>query len=206
MMTAAAQTKSERGMQLNWHDLGSARAESADGEFVDIDGFPATLLPTPSARYFILVRDASCCAGCIPRNPRAAVEVFTAALVPLRGQSLRLSGTWRVVRDDPDSWRYQLHGAHLREPPGWATVTRRSLLATGPLMCLAAYTDAAAQQAAPQREAEARRAMAAAPAVDLHSHAGGISHPRRMRGGQAFGQVAQPMRHGGMAAICRNRI
>jgi hypothetical protein len=30
-----------RRYALNWHDLGSARAESADGDFVDIDGFPA---------------------------------------------------------------------------------------------------------------------------------------------------------------------
>jgi membrane dipeptidase len=115
---------------------------------------------------------------------------------------VRLSGTWRVLRDDPCGWRYQLHGARLREPPGWGALTRRGLLAAGPLMCVAAYTGAAAQQAASQHEAEARRAMAAAPPVDLHSHAGGINSPGRMRSGRPFGQVAQPMRQGGMAAIC----
>ncbi len=38
--------------------------------------------------------------------------------------------------------------------------------------------------------------------MDLHSHAGGIASTRRMREGRAFGAVGQPMRQGGMAAIC----
>jgi membrane dipeptidase len=197
-MAPAVGINSERGMRLNWRDLGSARVDSADGERVEINGFPAAVLSMASARHFILIPEASCCGGCIPRNPRAAVEVFAAAPLPLRSQSLRLTGTLRVQRDDPTGWRYQLHGARLREPPGWAAVTRRRLLATGPLMCLAACTGAADQQ----RQAEAQRAMAAAAPVDLHSHAGGIHSAWRNRSGWPFGQVAQPMRQGGMTAIC----
>jgi membrane dipeptidase len=36
----------------------------------------------------------------------------------------------------------------------------------------------------------------------MHSHAGGIASPQRIRSGVGFGIVADPMRRGGMAAIC----
>jgi membrane dipeptidase len=128
------------------------------------------------------------------------VEVFAAVPIPVRGRSPRLSGTWRVRRDDPDGWRYQLHGARPLEPAGWAAVTRRGVLASGPLMCLAAC--AATPEASGQRQADAQRALQAAPSVDIHSHAGGIASTNRMRTGRAFEAVARPMREGGMAVIC----
>ena len=69
-------------------------------------------------------------------------------------------------------------------------------------MCLAACAGANTPEATMQRRAEARRAIEAAPSVDLHSHAGGVASSRRMREGRPFGAVGQPMRLGGMAAIC----
>jgi membrane dipeptidase len=133
----------------------------------------------------------------MPRNPLGAVEIF-AKPVPLRGHALRLTGKWRVSDAVPLGWRYQLHDARLREPLGWAAVTRRNVLAAGPLMCMA--TSATAQT--PPRTEDVRRALQAATTVDLHSHAGGIASVTRMRSGTGFDPIAAPMREGGMAAIC----
>jgi membrane dipeptidase len=186
-------------MRLNWRDLGSTRADEADRRTVEIAGFVATALPGAATAHFVLAEEPPCCAGCFPGNPIATIEVFAESPITSRGRSLRLSGTWRVV--DGGS-RYQLHGARLLDPPGWNSVTRRGVMMTGPLMCLAACAAGETPQATSQLQADARRAIEAAPSVDLHSHAGGIASTRRMREGSAFGLVAQPMRQGGMAAIC----
>ena len=188
-------------MRLNWRDLGSVRAETADGSVVEIDGFAATALPSASATHFILTFEPGCCPGCFPRDRSASVEVFASSAVPLRGQSLRLAGTWRVRRDHPAGWRYQLHDARLLDPPGWTAVTRRGILAAGPLMCLAACGAGDAPDTTAQRQTDGRRAIEAAPSVDMHSHAGGIASPQRVTAG-FFSPVGQPMRQGGMAAVC----
>jgi membrane dipeptidase len=187
-------------MRLNWNDLGTSRSDHADSETVEIAGFPTSVPPVAKSAHFILTAEPGCCAGCIPRDRSASVEVFAAAPIPLRGQMSRLTGTWRVRRDEPENWLYQLHGARLLDPPGWAAVGRRGLLASGPLMCLAAC--ATTPHASEQRRQDARRAIDAAPSVDLHSHAGGIASALHMRGGRPFDPVAGPMRKGGMAAIC----
>jgi membrane dipeptidase len=49
---------------------------------------------------------------------------------------------------------------------------------------------------------DARAAIAATTTVDLHSHAGGIANVARMHSGSAFGPVGEPMRKGGMTAVC----
>jgi membrane dipeptidase len=186
-------------LRLNWHDLDGGRAESADGASVEIDGFPAGVLQSAHAAHFILTFEPGCCPGCLPRDPAASVEVFAVSPVPVHGQKLRLSGRWHVRRDDLDGWRYQLHDARLMEPVGWTSVGRRGVLAAGPLMCLAAC---AGGPASPQQQSDARRAIEAAATVDIHSHAGGVASPQRIRAGGPFGAVAQPMQQGGMAAIC----
>ena len=112
-------------MRLNWRDLGSARAETAEGTQVEIDGFAATVLSSESATHFILTFEPGCCPGCFPRDRLASVEVFARSGVPLRGRSLRLSGTWRVRQDDPTGWRYQLHDARLLDPDVSRGVRRR---------------------------------------------------------------------------------
>ena len=138
-------------MRLNWQDLGpgdgpfaaaeaafarwgngGAPAEDADGAMVEIDGFPASVLAAERQAHFILTSEPACCPGCLPRDRTASVEVFAASPIPLRGRLLRLTGIWRVRHDDTTGWRYQLHGARLREPPGWTAVTRRGVLAGGP--------------------------------------------------------------------------
>jgi membrane dipeptidase len=193
---------STKQMRLNWRDLGSARADEIDGQTVEIDGFAATALPVTNAAHFILTFEPGCCPGCFPRDRTASVEVFAVSPVPLQGGSMRLTGVWHVGHDDRSGWRYQLLGARLAEPPGWNGVTRRSMLVSGPLMCLAACAASDEPQVSLQRQTDARHAIEAAPSVDIHSHAGGIASPRSMRNGLPFDPVAQPMRQGGMAAVC----
>jgi len=87
-----------------------------------------------------------------------------------------------------------LHDARALDPPGWHAITRRGVLAAGPLFCIAGTARA--------DEATARQAIAATTAVDIHSHAGAITGVNRVKTSAAFREVAQPMRTGGMAAVC----
>src|SRR5258708_29152772 len=63
-------------MRLHWDDLGTPRADVADGEAVEIVGWPATALPVESADYFLLTAEPNCCAGWLPGNPLAVIAVF----------------------------------------------------------------------------------------------------------------------------------
>jgi membrane dipeptidase len=189
-------------MRLNWHDLGLARADSADGQIVEISGFAVSVPLAGRGVRFILAREPGCCPGCFPRDVAASVEIFAATPIPAPGRPARLMGTLRVRTDDPLGWRYQLHGARLLDPPGWTSVSRRGVLTAGPLMCLAACATANTPETASQRQADARVAIESAPSVDIHSHAGHLIGTRRVRGGGAFAPVAEPMRKGGMAVIC----
>lgn len=178
-------------MHLRWPDLGTPRADDADGAAVEIAGWMAT---AARASHFLLSPEPSCCAGCPPRDPRFAIEVFATAPVAPQPQALRLTGTWRVRADDPSVWRYQLHDARTLDPPGWRAITRRGVLAAGPLFCIAGTAHA--------DEATARQAIAATTAVDIHSHAGALIGVQRVKTSAPFREVAQPMRAGGMAAVC----
>jgi membrane dipeptidase len=166
-------------MRLHWRDLGTPRADRADGKSVELAGFPLTALPTSTADYFLLMAEPGCCQGCVPANRLAVVEVFAdRPLKPGTGQ-LRLTGTWRIS-SDADGWRYQLHGAEAKRG-----VTRRALMAASPLFCLPAVS---------------AMGQADGTAVDIHSHAGNLIQASFGRG-QVAG-VTEPMRQGGVSAIC----
>jgi len=188
-------------MRMTWPILGSTRADHADRETVEIDGFPATTLPGAAAAHFILTAEPGCCAGCFPSDRAASVEVFADAPIPMRARLLKLTGTWRV-RDDPEGWRFQLRNARLREPAGWGMIARRNVLTSGPLMCLAACAGANTPGATGQSQADTRQVLASAPSIDMHSHSGRIIGTRNVRESRAFAPVAEPMRKGGMAVIC----
>jgi membrane dipeptidase len=173
-------------MLIHWDMLGSRTAGAAVGQVVTLSGYPVGLPGQDRASRFLLTQEPGCCPGCAPRDPRGSVEVEARAAVPLRAGSVHVSGLWSV-RDG----RGRLSDARLVEPAGWAAITRRRALAAGPLICLAAGLDPGLARAAVD-----------APAVDLHSHAGGIASVTRMHSGSAFGPVAEPMRKGGMAAVC----
>lgn len=44
-------------MRLSWRDLGTPRADMADGRPVEIIGFPLTPLPTRSASHFLMMAE-----------------------------------------------------------------------------------------------------------------------------------------------------
>ena len=166
-------------MRLSWRDLGRPRADNADGKSVEIAGFALTSLSTGTADQFVMMAEPGCCQGCVPANRWAVVEVFADAPLKVGSGPLRLRGTW-AVSSDPDGWRYQLRGAELA--PG---ITRRSLMAASPLFCLPVPAMAQADEGM---------------AVDIHSHSGNII--RLSFGSNYTAPVAEPMRRGGMAAIC----
>lgn len=187
-------------MRLNWNDLGTARADAAHHATIEITGFIAAPPQRIRTSHCMLVPEQPCCAGCVPRDPLAAVEVFAASPIPVTSGLIRLSGTWRRRSDDTQPWRYQLHDARLTEPIGWSSVGRRFVLRGAPLMCLAAVAGPQQQAVAQQRQDAARRAIASAATVDMHSHAGSIGRVRY--GDTRFSAVAEPMTAGGMAAVC----
>lgn len=175
-------------MQIRWEDLATTSTDAADGRTVTITGFPVALPSQAHAARFLLTQEPGCCPGCAPRHPSASVAVEALSTIPLNSGMITLSGTW----DATNTPHYRLTDARPLAPPGWAGVTRRRALATGPLVCLAAA-------AAPRG---ARAALEATTTVDMHSHAGGIANVNRMHSGQVFGAVSVPMRKGGMAAVC----
>ena len=190
-------------MRLDWRDIHAQRADALDRAEVEIGGFMTTPLRIVRASCFLLVAEAPCCIGCMPRDAAAAVEVFAAAPIPLTGRRILLRGIWRVRRDAADGWHYRLHDAHPAEPPGWAGVGRRFVLAGAPLMCIAACAAGPQQEAAArQRETAALEALTATTTMDMHSHAGGIIGVRSVTNNLPLGAVAEPMRTGGMAAVC----
>ena len=166
-------------MRLSWRDLGTPRADRAHGEAVEISGWPTTALSLKRGDYFLLTAEPGCCAGCVPGNPLAVIEVFATSDIVLAGGPLRLAGTLEVVTGDPEQWRYQLRGARLV-----GGVTRRAVLAASPLFCLPvpalAQTDGTA--------------------VDLHSHAGNLI--RAAYGREGLLDIASPMKKGGLSTAC----
>ena len=169
---------SRAAVRLSWRDLGTSRADGANGNRVEITGFALDPRGMGSDDHFLMMAEPGCCQGCVPGNSLAVVEVFTRRSMKIANGELRLSGVWRVSAD-ADGWRYQLHGAEA--VPG---MTRRALIAASPLFCLPARGMAQAADGT---------------AVDLHSHAGNLI-------GLSFGHgpatpVAEPMRQGGVAVI-----
>lgn len=86
-------------MRLSWQDLGTPRADKADGKSIEIVGFPLTSLPIGSADHFLMMAEPGCCQGCVPANRLAVIEVFTDEPLKVGNGALRLSGTWRVSSD-----------------------------------------------------------------------------------------------------------
>ena len=162
----------------NWHSLSA-------GQQVEVEGWACPFEPADAHDYFALIPHAPCCIGCIPRDPAGRIEVFAAAPVPASGLKLRLRGEWRITGGD--GWRYQLRNARsIAATP----FPRRTFLRAAPLVCVAAAGD------------DARQVIADAPTVDVHSHAGRITGVRTVRENLPFAPLADPMRAGGMAAIC----
>ncbi|MCK8787006.1 membrane dipeptidase [Roseomonas sp. NAR14] len=168
-------------------------------------GWPCCFEPGAAHDYLALLSEPSCCLGCLPRDPARRIEVIATAPVLASGGPLRLRGTWRVLEEAEAGWRYRLEAAWPVAGPADRPVGavpprlgRRAALSAGPLLCLAACTPAASAA----DEAAARQALADSATVDIHSHAGHVIGTQRVAGQAPFLPVAEPMRAGGMAAIC----
>lgn len=172
--------------RIGWDALASRGTTRAEGAAVTIEGFPVAAPGQLRADRFMLVREQPCCPGCAPRAAGGSISVDTCMPVPVAQGAIRLTGRWIA-----EGGCYRLLDARLAEPAGWRGITRRRALMAGPLMCLPAA-----------KPASAAAVLGATTPVDLHSHAGGIANVARMRSGQAFAPVAEPMRKGGMAAAC----
>ena len=177
-------------MRLGWSDL--QRLSDDGAEEIEIDGFVHPVGWADSHSYFVLGPEEPCCLGCLPRDPRRAIEVF--ARIPVApGGRVRLAGRLHRLRGDAAGFRFQMRDAR---PVG---LGRRALLAAGPLMCFAVGAGAASAV----ETDSARAALEDAATVDMHSHAGRITGVRTVTTGSvAFKAVAEPMRGGNMAAAC----
>ncbi len=182
------------GQRLDWAAIAAGAADLAEGLVVTLTGYPASPGSARTAARFVLLPEAPCCAGCLPGDPLGGVIVSAVAALPLQQGALRLEGRWCVAREET-GWRYGLLDARATEPAGWRGVTRRGVLAAGPLMCLGTASVARADDAA-------RAVLEASPAIDIHSHAGGIASVARVRSGTGFGAIADPMRAGRLAVVC----
>ncbi|WP_428677770.1 hypothetical protein [Reyranella sp.] len=109
-------------MRLSWRDLGTARADKADGKRVEIVGFALPSQPRGAAEAFLLMAEPGCCVGCAPNNPSAVVEVFAERPLKTPTGALRVSGVW-CVSAYTDGWRYQVREAEVAR-----MVKRRTLM------------------------------------------------------------------------------
>src|SRR6185436_2731857 len=94
-----------------------------------------------------------CCAGCVPNNPLAVIEILADRPLKLGNGTVRLKGRLQASADS-EAWRYQLHAAEAM--PG---LSRRAMIAASPLFCLPATAMAQATDGT---------------AADIHSHAGNL--------------------------------
>ena len=185
-----------------WARIRANRADLAGAPHtsqVEITGWMIPLDPAaPSADYFLLAADEPCCGGCVPRDPLSCIEVTCAKPVAHDAGPVRLRGFLTRLIDDPAGWRYRLESA---EPVSGAKMTRRTFLASGAALGLAAcapgrfasYTEAPQWQASP-----------GALTIDMHSHTGQVIVSRNPAIGarRPFTAVSAPMRAGGMNVIC----
>jgi membrane dipeptidase len=199
--------------RLDWDDLAQGRADSLDGEEVEIAGWMAPPEGERAADYFLFSAEPPGC--CLPTDPLAAIEVLAVSRIPIEAGKVALRGTWHVLRGDPTGWRFQLRAARLGNP-----VTRRRMLASGLIAGLFGHACAppavdGAGAGAPTRPGSAvdhapatgvsdaaRAVVAATVTVDIHSHAGSLIGVKRVESEAPFTPLAAPMKAGGMRIVC----
>jgi membrane dipeptidase len=170
---------------VGWDAIAGAAADANAGRTVEVTGW---LAPTERPGYALLCAEPPCC--CPPRNPAAAIEVFSDHPLRAGRAAVRVRGRWHPLAADAAGWRYQLRDARLVGGFGVPTISRRGLLAALPLAFAIGRRRAWASE------------LAAGVTVDMHSHAGEIIGVRNIEQNRPFSAVAQPMRAGGMSAAC----
>ncbi len=173
------------------------------GADVSVEGYVHPVELDDEHSYFVLGPEPACCFGCLPRDPKRAIEVFAARPVPAGGGRVRLTGRLVRLHADAAGWTWQMRDARATPaPPRAAAFPRRRLVAGGALLCLAATAPLRARAQGTPGVDEGRAAVADSVTVDMHSHAGGLAGLRGVREDRPFRPVAAPMRDGGMAAAC----
>ncbi len=195
-----------RSGTLDWAALRNGEADRGDGQIVEITGWMAPIECAAEHDYFLLVPEMACCIGCLPADPRSAVEIFAPSPIAAQSGPVTLNGRLCRLHDDPAGWLYQLRDATLiavAEPaPSETAISRRVFIGGVGAATVAACTPAEPQaSAAPVdtavRSEAATQLLAATVSVDIHSHAGRI-----IRRTETFEPVATPMRDGGQSTIC----
>lgn len=191
-------------MPIAWASLDQLSADSAQSRCVEIDGWFCPFEAGNAFDYFALTEEPPCCLGCLPSDPGRRIEVFADHPVAATGGPLRLAGELRFLSSDPAGWRFQLRNARVVEAaaPRLTLFTRRRLLTAAPLACVAVGAAGASAMSAAASDDPGREALADAPTVDIHSHAGGVIGLKRVADHAPFDPVAAPMRAGGMAVLC----
>jgi membrane dipeptidase len=162
-------------MKLSWDALATGHASAFAGQRVRLEGW---LCAPDLAGRRVMVAEPPCCPGCLPGSTGARVHVAAATKlgsgpVMLEGSLHHVDGVWRLCDAQPV----------------WRGLNRRRLLATSPLLCLAAAAPAVDPQDVTVDVAT----------VDVHSHAGKLLH---VKSKAPFTPVADPMRQGGLAVVC----
>lgn len=85
--------------------------EALDNKPVRIYGFIIPLNFGKDQRHFLISPVPPHCPFCMPAGPEATIEVLAAKLVPYRFEPVLVSGTFVLVKDDPNGLLYRMTGA-----------------------------------------------------------------------------------------------
>ena len=174
---------------------------------VAISGWIVPVTAERTSRYFLLVAECPCCAGCLPGDPSNCIELMTAHPLPASVRRVDLVGRWESLSNDSAGWRYRLSSAHERAPSRvYRRISRRDFLASTALLGLAACAAPMPTVVQPDRERVAESAakrpdwLTQRTTIDMHSHAGRVIATSTRSAERP--PVAEPMRDGGMNIIC----
>jgi membrane dipeptidase len=200
----------------DWPSIESGAASQWDGALVAISGWMVPVGAARASRYFLLVAECPCCAGCLPGDPSNCIELMTAKALPASVQRVDLVGRWEALRNDSAGWRYRLSAAQvkaqgqvrIKEPPQtrYRAISRRDFLASAAVLGLAACAAPATPPVQDTRPGEAAvktpEWLAQRTTIDIHSHAGRVIAGPKDGAQRPFLPVAAPMLAGGMNVIC----
>lgn len=191
------------GKRIDWNDLTDRTADALAGRRIEIEGYP--VFADTRRDYAALTEEPGCCLPCLPADPARRMEILAAAPLPETEGPLRIDGRLELLADDAAGWRYRLRDARAlpRAHPQTEGFTRRRLMGTGMALGLSAWMPDALAAAPDSARIEAwRQELAQHATVDIHSHGGSVQMGRESGDARQFTALAEPMRQGGMAAIC----
>ncbi len=162
-------------IHLRWEHIAAGDVTAAAGRMVRLDGW---LTGMDLNGCHLLLIEPPCCPGCRP-GP-ASSRVFVTGAAPLQSGPASLIGVLGQTAEG--------HTLTAARPFGGG-IGRRRLLASAPLVCLAAAAPAV----------EPLKLLQESVTIDVHSHAGRLLSVRTNR---TFTPVADSMRDGGLAVVC----